>query len=170
MRKAMKNRQTDPKCTEQMLSSIPAEFSRNQNLIPCLLKFVQAEYVGVIFWTFISGCLHWVAKNSKIQSSECFLEQILLEDNFTCWHFDCCITYVFAYPSNFIQGYLSIPKRKPSEFTLLNGFADSFTHKVGWGSCPKSMLNGPTVKPGNVIWSTIWRAQCWKAIVGSKVP
>jgi hypothetical protein len=56
--KAMKNRQTHPKCTEQMLSNIPAEISRNQILIPCLLKFVQAEYVGVIFWAFLSGCLH----------------------------------------------------------------------------------------------------------------
>ncbi len=80
MRKAMKNRQTHPKCTEQMLS-------RNQILIPCLLKFVQAEYVGVLFWAFLSGCLHWVAKNSKLQSSKSCLEQILLEDNFTCWWF-----------------------------------------------------------------------------------
>jgi hypothetical protein len=32
------------------------------------------------------------------------------------------------------------------------------------------MLNGPSGKPGNIIWSTIWRAQCWKAIVGSKAP
>jgi hypothetical protein len=34
---------------------------------------------------------------------------------------------VFACPSNFIQGYLSIPKRKPSKFTLLNGFTDCKT-------------------------------------------
>jgi hypothetical protein len=51
-----------------------------------------------------------------------------------CWKiilhagdFDCCINYVFGCPSNFIQGYLSIPKRTTSKFTLLNGFADHKT-------------------------------------------